>query len=226
MTEPAQRLADRIGHRFNDPTLLDAALTHRSVSGSRNNERLEFLGDALLSLVIADELHARVPDADEGDLSRLRASLVRRSTLAEIAREIELGEWLSMGSGELKSGGHRRASTLADALEALFGAVYRDAGFDATRRVVVELFRSRLENLPNAASLKDAKTRLQEVLQSRSLALPDYAVVEVSGRAHESRFEVVCRIDALGIEAHGAGSSRKRAEQRSAQRALERLTDA
>ncbi|HKK14468.1 MAG TPA: ribonuclease III, partial [Gammaproteobacteria bacterium] len=166
MTRSPQELSRAIGYRFDDQRLLEYALTHRS-AGSRNNERLEFLGDAVLGLVMAEALYRAFPRATEGELSRLRATLVKRETLAEVARALALGDYLTLGSGELKSGGFRRDSILADALEAVFGALYMDGGFEAAGRLIRDLFRERLEDLPSAAALKDAKTRLQELLQGR-----------------------------------------------------------
>ncbi|MDX1434433.1 MAG: ribonuclease III, partial [Gammaproteobacteria bacterium] len=166
----------RLGHEFRSPELLDQALTHRSV-GARNNERFEFLGDAILNFLIAEFLFSANPDAHEGRLTRLRAHLVRRETLAAVARDVELGEALRLGPGELKSGGRTRDSILADAFEAVLGALYLDAGLDACRAAVGELFAERLHQAPRSVRLKDAKTRLQEALQSKGLALPVYSVV-------------------------------------------------
>ncbi|MDT8437757.1 MAG: ribonuclease III [Wenzhouxiangellaceae bacterium] len=210
-----------LGHRFADPALLEQALTHRSV-GSHNNERLEFLGDAVLNLVIADRLYQRHEAASEGALSRLRSRLVRERTLAEVARELALGDALRMGPGELKSGGFLRDSILSDALEAVLGAVYLDAGFAAVERVIADLFDPRIEALPSADDLKDAKTRLQEWLQARALALPDYAVIEESGADHARRFTVRCRQPELGEQLATAGSRRK-AEQAAARAMLEAI---
>lgn len=215
MTSPLDALARRLCHEFGSPALLQQALTHRS-AGNLNNERLEFLGDAVLGLVIADALYARYPRASEGDLSRLRASLVKKPTLAGIARELELGEHLQLGSGELKSGGFRRDSILADALEAVIGAVYLDAGFEAAAALVLQLYQPRLQSLPEAAALKDPKTRLQEYLQSRHIELPDYQVIQVSGKAHAQTFEVECHIPGLDRCSRGRGSSRRKAEQAAA----------
>ena len=200
------------GFRFTDPALLQSALTHRS-AGSRHNERLEFLGDALLNFVIAEELFRRAGECDEGDLSRLRASLVKGATLAALAREAQLGDRLKLGSGELKSGGYRRESILADALEALLGALLLDAGADAAGAAIRRIYRRRLENLPRPAELKDPKTRLQELLQARGLGLPEYTVEDVQGAAHNQRFTVRCRVSALEREVAGLGTSRRKAEQ-------------
>jgi ribonuclease III len=219
-----ERLVEKLGYQFREPALLEHALTHRS-AGSLNNERLEFLGDSILSLVVASELYRRFPQATEGELSRLRASLVKRETLALIAREVDLGPYLRLGSGEMKSGGHRRESILADALEAVFGAVYLDGGFDTCRDLVLNLYDELLEELPAATSLTDPKTRLQEYLQSRRLPLPSYHVIEVTGEAHAQSFRVECTLEALGKRTQGVGSSRRRAEQDAASRALRLLQD-
>lgn len=213
-------LSERIGHRFRDPDLLADALTHRSAR-ARHNERLEFLGDAVLALVIADALYHREPTLPEGDLTRLRAALVCAPALAEIGRGLGLGELLVMGGGEMKSGGHRRESVLGDAVEAVVGAVYLDAGFDAARAVVLRVFDARLSDLPDLDSLKDAKTRLQEWLQGRGVALPAYDLVGERGEPHQRSFEVRC--DAAGVTATGTGRSRRAAEQVAAQRVLELL---
>ncbi len=212
----------RLGHDFRDVALLDAALTHRSAS-KRNYERLEFLGDAVLSFAVAVLLYREYPQADEGDLSRYRAALVSGSTLAEVATGLDLGAQLRMGSGELKSGGYRRSSILADALEAIFGAVYLDGGIAAASAVIERLFSARLAELPQAQALKDPKTRLQELLQGRSLRIPVYAVEDVSGEPHEHWFVASCEVEALGLREQGEGSSRRRAEQEAAERVLRRL---
>lgn len=206
-------------YRFARPELLGEALTHRS-AGRPNNERLEFLGDAVLNFLIAEALYQRVPDADEGGLSRLRATLVRGETLAEIAGDLRLGEALSLGSGELKSGGFRRRSILADALEAVIGAVYLDGGFEACRELVRELFASRLASLPDTDSLKDPKTRLQEYLQSRQAALPVYHLVAEEGEPHRRTFRVACETPWLKAPVEASGRSRRAAEQEAARLAL------
>ncbi len=216
------RLSRSLDYEFRDPTLLQAALTHRS-AGGRNNERLEFLGDAVLGFAIAQWLYEKFPQAREGELSRLRASLVKRDSLAEIARDLELGQYLKLGSGELKSGGHRRESILADAMEAIFGAILLDSDFDRCRDCIHRLFASRLEDMPSAAQLKDPKTRLQEYLQARKLELPAYEILEVSGRAHNQRFVVECRVAGLEQSSQGQGSSRRRAEQEAARAMLGQL---
>ncbi|RLA33545.1 MAG: ribonuclease III [Gammaproteobacteria bacterium] len=217
--------AARLGHPFADRGLLDQALTHRS-AGARHNERLEYLGDALLGLVIADELYCLLPHADEGELSRMRASLVRRETLAEIARDLELGENLRLGPGELKSGGYRRDSVLANGLEAVIGAAYLDGGFAAGQALLRQLYAERLANLPADGSAKDPKTRLQEYLQARGRPLPEYRVAEGIGEDHDHTFTVECRVDGLAGSLSGVGRSRRKAEQAAASEALVRLVDA
>lgn len=222
MTVSAEWAADALGYRFQDDGLLELALTHRSAS-SGNNERLEFLGDAVLGLVVAESLYGEHPEADEGTLSRLRARLVRRETLEEVARELGLGELVRLGSGELRSGGHRRGSILANSLEAVFGAVFLDGGWQATRKVVLKLLSPRLAALDSDDDLRDPKTRLQEYLQGRGHSLPSYAVESVSGSGHARHFAVVCRLETPGIEVHGEGTSRRAAEQQAAEEALRAL---
>lgn len=216
---PQRWLQSALGYEARDLSLFTAALTHRSASG-RNNERLEFLGDAVLNLLVAELLFQRFPGADEGDLSRLRASLVSAGPLAGIAQGIGLGEELQLGSGELKSGGFRRESILADAFEATIGAVYLDSGLEAARGLVQRFCLPLLEALPQVDALKDPKTRLQEWLQSRGLPLPAYSVESVSGEPHDQHFVVRCEIGSRNVATSGEGSSRRRAEQDAAQRAL------
>ncbi|MBE2260522.1 MAG: ribonuclease III [Rhodobacteraceae bacterium] len=215
-------LEQALGHRFRDRELLQTALTHRSY-GSPHNERLEFLGDAVLNAAIARRLFECFPTLPEGDLSRLRAHLVRQDSLHQQALALALGGFLHLGEGELRSGGHQRPSILADALEALFGAVWLDAGFDAASEVVVRLYREALEQLTPGQGSKDAKTRLQEYLQGRRLALPQYALTGTEGEAHAQHFRVACVIDSLQIRSEGSGGTRRAAEQMAAERALERL---
>jgi len=212
-------LAEQLGVELSDPALLARALTHRS-HGSVNNERLEYLGDAVLSFLVAEMLFLRYPDSSEGELSRFRASLVSGEALAATAATLDLGEQLLLGEGEMKSGGHRRATILADALEAMVGAIYLDQGIEVARRVAGRLFEAAINTLPSASELKDPKTRLQEWLQGRGLPLPDYVVLEVSGEPHDQRFSVRCDVPALAISAIADGSSRRRAEQEAAQRIL------
>ncbi|MFH1869104.1 MAG: ribonuclease III [Pseudomonadota bacterium] len=214
-----QRLEAALGHGFGRPELLRQALTHRSF-GSSHNERLEFLGDSLLNCVVAATLYQRFAALKEGELSRLRASLVRQETLAEIARGLGLGELLQLGEGELKSGGTRRPSILADALEALFGAIYVDAGFDAVRRVIERLYEPAMARIDPNDSGKDPKTALQEILQGRHLPLPRYTLLATSGEAHAQQFEIECVVADLGIRSTGTGASRRIAEQQAAQRAI------
>ncbi len=225
MSPSLDGLARALDYRFADPQLLQAATTHRS-AGSQNNERLEFLGDAVLGYVMAEWLFQQFPTATEGQLSRLRASLVKRATLAEIARGLSLGDYLRLGSGELKSGGFRRDSILADALEAILGAIVLDSDLDRCEACIRRLFADRVSQLSPAGELKDPKTRLQELLQSRKLELPVYEVVEVSGKAHHQHFVVACRVNALQQSARGQGSSRRRAEQTAAAAMLEQLDNA
>lgn len=222
MTATRTPLLQALGRDFSDVSLLDLALTHRS-AGGRNNERLEFLGDALINACVAEALYRRHPDLEEGDLSRLRANLVNQEALAEVARELDLGSHLTLGPGELKSGGFRRASILADALEALIGAVFLDAGSDAARDVVLRLLESRLATPPPTDSLKDAKTRLQEALQARDLPLPVYAVESVRGEPHRQTFRVSCTIGVLDVRTEGEAMSRRAAEQEAAGHALEHI---
>ncbi len=222
MNPPLERLYRALGHRFSAPDLVTCALTHRS-AGNCNNERLEFLGDAVLGFVIAEALYRSFPEANEGQLSRLRASLVKRDSLADVARGLGLGDYLVLGSGELKSGGQARDSILADALEAIFGAVFLDGELDICRRVILSVFRQRLDAVSLRSMNKDPKTRLQEYLQSRRLPLPDYQVLEISGVAHAQAFKVKCEIEGLDESIWGTGSSRRRAEQDAADQALRRL---
>lgn len=224
MSEDLQRLMRSLGYEFQASDVLRQALTHRS-AGDPNYERLEFLGDGLLNFIIAEELYRRFPRAPEGDLSRLRAAVVRGECVAEVARTLALGDFLILGSGELKSGGFRRRSILADAMEAVIGAVYLDGGFDAVRGLVLAQFRTALDRLPDVEQLKDPKTRLQEWLQSRRLRLPEYEVIAVHGQAHEQTFEVSCRVTGVETPLVGSGSSRRKAEQAAARRALTVLTD-
>lgn len=225
MTEPQSRLARALGHGFSDPALLQRALTHRS-AGSENYERLEFLGDALISLVIAEAVFQRLPQADEGDLSRLRASLVCEESLAGIAERLPLSEALILGPGELKSGGFRRQSILADSLEALLGAIYLDGGFSAARECCERLFAAALDDLPDPARLKDAKTRLQERLQATGRPLPEYQLVGADGPQHRQVFRVDCRLGDATLRTTGHGSSRKVAEQDAAERMLQQVIQA
>jgi ribonuclease III len=210
------------GYVFTVPALCQAALTHRSAGGD-HNERLEFLGDSVLNCSVARLLYDAHPQADEGALSRLRASLVSGDTLAQIAADLGLGEHLRLGPGELKSGGFRRASILADTLEAILGAIFLDSGFDSAATVVARIMTPRMSELPAADALKDPKTRLQEVLQARGLALPTYVLTAVAGDPHAQSFTVTCEVPVFGVAAVGEGASRRRAEQLAAAKVLELL---
>ncbi|HEX5362974.1 MAG TPA: ribonuclease III [Gallionella sp.] len=215
-------LSKQLGHVFAQPQLLERALTHRS-SAPEHNERLEFLGDSVLGCVIAKHLYLSYPQLSEGDLTRLRSNLIKEETLAGLAQQLELGSYLQLGEGERKSGGFRRPSMLADAMEALFGAVLLDGGFEAAEKVVLSLFVPYLAQVDVQTLGKDAKTLLQEYLQARRIALPAYSIVEVQGDAHAQSFRVECAIPALKITTHGEGSSRRNAEQQAALSAYQQL---
>ena len=217
-------LSKQLGYKFSDAALLTEALTHRSV-GSNKNERLEFLGDSVLNFVIADALFKSYPELREGDLSRLRASLVNGDSLAEIARELNLGDYLRLGSGELRSGGFRRSSILADAVEGILGAVYCDSGFSQCQSLILRLYHNKLNHLPHVDTLKDPKTRLQELLQSRKYALPEYVVTDVKGKAHAQIFYVECKVNELDYVSRSSGSSRRKAEQSAATTAFDQLKE-
>jgi len=219
---PAAWVRERLGYEPHDLALFRAALTHRSAPGA-NNERLEFLGDAVVNLAIAQRLYQAFPLATEGELSRLRARLVSREPLAEIAVSLGLGETLQLGSGELRSGGFRRQSILADALEALCGAIFLDGGLGAVEPIIARLFTERIAALPSPEALKDPKTRLQEYLQSRSLTLPRYLILGIEGEDHAQTFRVSCEVPGLALRVEGGGSSRRRAEQQAAQAMLEAI---
>jgi len=214
-----------LGHAFANPDLAGQALTHRSF-GTPHNERLEFLGDSLLNCAVATLLYERFGQLPEGDLSRLRAALVNQASLSRVASGLALGERLRLGEGELKSGGFRRPSILADAVEALLGAVYLDAGFDAVRAVVERLLGEQLQRTEDLPVAKDPKTALQEHVQARKLQLPRYSVQRTEGEAHEQTFTVECRVDDLGIAASGVGASRRAAEQAAAEGVLAQLEKA
>jgi len=217
-----KELNKKLGYAFRDGALLARALTHRSHS-SKNYERLEFLGDSVLSFVVADILYDRYPQLSEGELTRLRATLVRRETLASLARALDLGDCLDLGSGELKSGGFDRDSILADALEAVFGAIYKDGGIEVVRDVIVRRYKPILDSIDPNSILKDPKTRLQEFLQRKSLSTPIYNVLEVSGDPHRQHFVVECRVPGLAEAVRGEGTSRRNAEQVAATHACELL---
>ena len=223
MSDRVSSLAERVGHRFANPNLLETALTHRSAA-RQNNERLEFLGDAVLNFVIAEILYTRSPKSREGELTRLRASLVNGQTLAELAREIQIGRHLKLGGGESKTGGRTRDSILSNAFEAVVGAIYLDGGLATCRGCIEKLFAERLRTVFwSGEGKKDPKTRLQELLQARKLALPIYTVSEVSGGAHSRRFTVTCYVDGLAQTPVGQGTSRRKAEQEAARKTLELL---
>ncbi|MDD2658097.1 MAG: ribonuclease III [Methylococcales bacterium] len=222
MIKKSEALCKKLGLRFNNPQLFTMALTHRSASSS-NNERLEFLGDSILGFVIAQKLYDIFPEASEGILSRLRASLVNQGSLAELARKHQLGDYLLLGSGELKSGGFRRESILSDALEAIMGALYKDQGIEACQQWIERLFSEKLKSLSLDNWQKDPKTQLQELMQSKKLDLPEYTLITMSGLAHEQMFKVKCAIPLIEEACVGTGVSRKRAEQSAAELMLEIL---
>lgn len=217
-----KRLGLRLGYEFKNKALLKQALTHRS-AGNINNERFEFLGDSVLSFVIANALFERFPEYSEGDLSRLRSYLVKGEMLAIIATEIELGDYLYLGPGELKSGGFRRASILADTLEAIVAAVFLDSGFNACQQVILRLFNARLTDKNLYDNLKDAKTQLQEYLQAQKHPLPEYTLTKIEGDEHEQQFHIVCAVRSLQLAAEGQGSNRRSAEQNAAKQLLQQL---
>lgn len=222
MIKKADILAKKLGLTFNDPQLFTAALTHRSAH-TKNNERLEFLGDSILGFVIAQKLYDLFPNASEGILSRLRASLVNQSSLADLARQHNLGDYLLLGSGELKSGGFRRDSILSDALEAIMGALFKDQGIDVCQSWIEQLFAEKLSNLSLDNWQKDPKTQLQELMQSKKQELPEYTLVTMSGLAHEQMFKVRCKTALIDITCIGTGISRKKAEQAAAELMLEQI---
>jgi len=219
LQKAAAWLKKTLDYEFSNEELLQRALTHRSSAGD-NNERLEFLGDSILQVIISEYVFQERPDASEGRLSRLRSSLVKDSTLSEIATELGIGEHLILGSGEKKTGGHRRASILADAVEAVFGAVYLDSGFDGAKALIFRVYGDRMKNLPKGGELRDPKSRLQEYLQGRKLELPNYSLVKVTGKAHQQSFEVDCTIPELSLRTEGGGTTRRDAEQDAALKML------
>lgn len=223
MTASLDELIRKLGYDFKDESLLVTALTHRS-KGSVNNERLEFLGDAVLGFIVAEVLYSRFGKASEGKLSRFRSSLVKKDTLADLARNFSLGDYLLLGAGELKSGGFRRDSILADAMEAVIGAIYLDGGIEPARELITSSLEDRVDQLSQAGSdSKDPKTCLQEYLQARHLALPKYVVLTTTGDDHNQNFEISCSVAGLDEPVVGVGTSRRRAEQAAAQLALEKL---
>ncbi len=217
-----ERLQKRLSYEFKELDLLKQALTHRSAKGA-HNERLEFLGDSILGFVTAARLFFLFPNADEGQLTRLRAQLVKEKTLANLANEIELGSLLKLGGGELKSGGFRRASILSDAFEAILAAIYLDGGIEAVQKVILSLYESRYQSLSLDKAVKDPKTRLQEWLQSRKFALPHYEVVREEGREHNRIYWVTCGVSDKSLNTEGTGSSRRKAEQAAAEKMMEKL---
>ncbi len=224
MRKSPDELARHIAYQFKSPDFLVTALTHRSAA-KLNNERLEFLGDSILSLVISSYLYKHLKKASEGELSRLRSSLVKGDKLAELAQQMQLGDYLILGSGELKSGGFRRSSILADTLEAIFGAIYLDSDYATCERVILDIYQHELDSLPSASSIKDHKTRLQEFLQSRQLPLPVYNVIDVSGEPHEQTFMVECTVTIVDKPVQAKGSSRRRAEQKAAAKVLNKIAN-
>ncbi len=217
-----ESLQRALGHRFRTSALLEQALTHRSY-GTPHNERLEFVGDSILNCSIACALFERFPELDEGSLSRLRAGLVKQDALFGLASGLDVGQVLKLGEGELRSGGHRRPSILADALEALFGAVFLDAGFEAANAVILNLYAPLIAQIDPQRAGKDPKTALQEWLQARRHPLPQYEMVAIRGEAHAQDFEVACHVAGLGFVTHGRGASRRAAEQQAAAAAIERI---
>lgn len=224
MQDNLKRLCRRLNYTFQTPAYLKQALTHCS-AGNKNNERLEFLGDSILSFVIANALYELFPEESEGQLSRLRASLVKGDMLAEIALELELGDYLVLGQGELKSGGFRRASILADALEAIFAAIFLDNGLPACKDVIIQLYSTRLQDKNLNNNLKDAKTKLQEYLQAGKFELPIYTLVKVEGDEHDQVFYIECKTLDLNISTQGHGGNRRKAEQHAASLLLEKIVN-
>jgi ribonuclease-3 len=220
-----EALCKKLGLEFNDPKLFAAALTHRSAS-AENNERLEFLGDSILGFVIAQKLYDTFPNSCEGVLSRLRASLVNQETLAGLARKLQIGDYLRLGSGELKSGGYRRDSILSDALEAIMGALFKDQGIAACQQFILDLFAEKLKSLSLDNWQKDPKTQLQELMQAKKMELPEYTLISMSGHAHEQLFTVKCSTALLDKSCTGSGVSRKKAEQAAAEQMLGLLNKA
>lgn len=219
------RLYKKLGYEFKKPAYLKQALTHCS-AGVKNNERLEFLGDSILSFVIANALFEKFPEHSEGELSRLRAFLVKGEMLAKVAVEIELGDYLYLGQGELKSGGFRRASILTDALEAIFAAVFFDGGFEASKEVILHLYKTRLSDQELYDNLKDAKTQLQEYLQANKHNLPEYTLTDIEGEEHDQIFHVVCSVTGLNVSTKGQGENRRKAEQQAAKELLGKIKQA
>jgi ribonuclease-3 len=220
--DPYRKLLIEVAYTFKDASLLQQALTHRSAS-KRHNERLEFLGDAVLGLVIAQRVYEKFPDLPEGKLTRMRSNLVKGETLAKVARELELGALIKLGPGEMKSGGRRRDSILADSVEAVLGAIYLDSGLDAVATSIGKLFEKRINELDPKVQIKDNKTQLQEYLQGKQLDLPEYKVTDIKGKDHAQTFTVKCNVAALNLQQIGVGKSRRIAEQEAAKLILETL---
>jgi len=222
VNDPVYQLENNLGYTFDNKAYLDTALTHRSL-GQENNERLEYLGDALLGFIIAEAIYKLYPQASEGELTRLRATLVKGETLAKLARKLDLGNYIKLGGSELKSGGWRRSSILANTLEALIGAIYLDAGIDFCRNTVLIMYGDILKNSTLETLVKDPKTRLQEYLQSKQMDLPEYSVIVERGEAHDRVFTVRCNIPAMTVSVQAEGKSKRNAEQSAAQLALDSL---
>ena len=218
------RLERALAYKFSDPALLELALTHRS-AGKKNNERLEFLGDSIVNHIIAEALYQKFPQANEGEMSRMRAALVKGDTLAEVARELELGDYLKLGPGERKSGGYRRGSILADALEAVAGAILLDSDVECCRKCMLALFTGRLDSLGDQPTAKDPKTALQEYLQGRHKPLPVYELQQARGDDHELQFHVKCILQKPDLVVSASGGSRQKAEQAAAELALRRVSN-
>lgn len=219
-----KKLQNKINYRFIKDGLLVLALTHKSVSSAKNNERLEFLGDSILNMVIAKELYHRFPNQKEGELTRMRAKLVRGDTLSEVAREFEFGDFIKMSPAELRTGGAQRSSILADTLEAIIGAIYLDDGFEVCKSCIVEWFGSRLEDPELIKQLKDFKTELQEFLQARKMELPEYKIESVEGEAHEQVFKMSCQIKGVPVITYGTDTTRRRAETKAAEEMFEKIS--
>jgi len=223
MSIQIEKLSQSLGYNFKNTELLEEALSHRSI-GNRSNERMEFLGDSVLNFVIASSLFDQYPDCDEGELSRLRAYLVNGEILAELAKELHVGEYLYLGVGEVKSGGYRRTSILSDALEALIGAIYLDSGIEICKKQILKWYDKRLLKLPLIAP-KDPKTRLQELLQARKLSLPAYTIISTKGAAHAQIFYIECKVEGVDSITVGSGSTKRKAEQNAAELLLKELID-
>lgn len=219
-----ERLQRKLGYQFRQIDYLKQALTHRS-AGAKNNERLEFVGDSILNFAIGKALYDKFPKANEGELSRMRASLVREQTLAIVARHLELGEHIRLGAGELKSGGFRRESILSDCVEAIIAAIYLDSGFETALECISRWYQDLLAEMKPGEAQKDPKTRLQEYLQGKRLKLPEYQVIEIKGEAHNQTFTVSCKVERLAEAVIGSGTSRRKAEQNAAEQVLQKLLD-